>query len=92
MCSDFLGLNNLLESSAFTQKEMTRESGLGEKIMCLRIVFKGEIYRLSSRQLDVKKHDILHEIPGDSSWDLLHCNCVSVDLFKHYYQILGFYV
>lgn len=32
--SGFFGLNNLLESSAFTHKWMT-EVGLGEKIMCL---------------------------------------------------------
>lgn len=79
-------MNNLLESSAFTHKWMT-EVGLGEKIMCLHSVFKGVIYRLSSRKLDVKKHDVLCEIPEDSLWDLPHSNFISVDLFKHYWQV-----
>ena len=48
----FFGLDHLLESSAFTQKEMTREADFGEKIVCLHIVLKGEIYGLSSRQLE----------------------------------------
>lgn len=52
MSSGFFGLDNLLESGAFTRKEMTREADLGEKIICLHIVLKGEIYRLSSRQLE----------------------------------------
>ena len=80
-------MNNLLESSAFTHKWMTGEEGLGEKMMCLHFVFKGMIYRLSSRKLDVKKHDVLCEIPGDSLWDLPHSNCISVDLFNYYYQV-----
>lgn len=54
MSSGFFGLDNVLESSAFTCKEMTREADLGEKIICLHIVLKGEIYRLSSRQLESK--------------------------------------
>lgn len=78
------GLKNLLESGVFTQKRVTGEVGLGEKMKCFHFVFKGEIYRLSSRQLDVKKHDILREIPGDSLWDLPHFNYMSVHLFKYY--------
>lgn len=52
MSSGFFGLDNSRESRAFTRKEMTGEAGLAEKIICLHIVLKGEIYRISSRQLE----------------------------------------
>lgn len=58
VCVWCIGLDNLLESAVFTQKEMMGEAGLGEKIVYLNIVFKVEIHRLSHRQLEVKKHNI----------------------------------
>lgn len=56
--------------------------------MSLHIAFKGEIYRLSSRQLDEKENDILHEIPGDTMWDL---HILTLCLWIHLKIISRFY-